>query len=208
MSKYSIPEPLLFFGGFSNSGKTKYLTPILEELGFEVYSCSRLLHEFATKLGQEYLGLQSFNSDNREQEVSTVSMLRETAKIAGTDTDCLFQETKRTNYASTRELCITIAEECLIPVFSRNLFPGTICDRILADPGRKIAIEVFNTEEYIIFAAKLFNLLSKKESLVFNLRRKEEVPDIDKRTLLPIKDVIWNDGSYSDLKSKVLNFLS
>lgn len=193
-------QPLVFFGGYSNSGKTTHCIPILRSFGYRILSSSVLLHDFSDRLVSQVFGCHFFDSYDRELELVVNSQLK--SKEAGLFFgNVTFDKAKYK--AKSRQFLIDLAEKALVPVFTRGVFVNAIADLILQNPDVCYAIEVFNAEEF----ARLKHRLVFEDHVIFNLRRQSENPCVDKRTLIPGGVDIHNNGSYAELELDLRVFL-
>jgi adenylate kinase family enzyme len=181
--------PVIIFAGYSGSGKTTHCIPILKSLGYEILSSSVLIHGFSAKLIKLLTGNSDYNSYNRN-----LSILIDTALL------CFYQdrscEISNGHYEKkSRDFLIDLAEEVLVPTFSRSVFAHTIADQVNQKPSQPYAIEVYSQEEY-----EPIKRLIERDVFAFNLRRQSEDSSVDKRTLIKDARDIQNDGSYAELK--------
>jgi hypothetical protein len=193
-------HPLVFFAGYSGSGKTTYCIPVLKELGYEVLSSSVLLHEFSERLIADVLGGDKFDSYDRTCVLDFFLNVKSIAKKEESLSNLFLNTT-----ISSRKFLIDLAEKGLVPVFTRGVFAHAIADRIIKSENQKLAIEVFNTEEFSLLSDRLSSLGIK--GFAFNLRRIGEDSSVDDRDLLPMASIIRNDGSYEDLRAKLIELL-
>ena len=231
--------PLVFFGGYSGSGKTTHCIPILQELGYQILSSSVLLHDFSEKLLEKVLGVEKFNSYDRncqldfQLKIKRDLPLHQTMRckrLLATRASSLNIKDRNSRYVTkarfeweashskaavktsacsirSRKLLIDLAEKALVPVFSRGVFSHAIADRIIKSKEQKIAVEVFNQEEFNILRDRLASVeLSKAVS--FNLRRQSENSGADERDLLLAAINIDNNSSYANLRSQLSKLLA
>lgn len=101
-----------------------------------------------------------------------------------------------------RKLNITLAEDILIPVCGRDLFPTIVINRVLDDIYQRdrklIVIETIGGEEYSIMLDILDGHYGEFDIYSWNIRRVEERPGVDIRKLIKDATNVWNDSSLSD----------
>lgn len=192
---------IVLFGGFSNSGKTTFCTPILEELGYQILSSSQLHHQFCDRLIKNVFGVPEFDSYDRALYIKGVSSIH-----SQSSTSKVLNQSTTPICIDSRKLLIDIAEKALVPTLTRGVYVNAIADLILKSPNKKYAVEIFNAEEMSILRDRLKNFLASR-AYIFNLRRDTENPQVDGRTLIPLARDIQNNGTREELKQKIIDFL-
>jgi hypothetical protein len=86
---------------------------------------------------------------------------------------------------------IRLAEEILVPIFSRQLFAAGVAARVAASPSDLLAIETLGGEEFECLKNQLA-LTGEFDTQNINIRSKEERPGCDIRVLLPGAIDVWN----------------
>jgi hypothetical protein len=152
------------------------------------------MHEFGDRVAQEVFNLKNFDSyDRLDWLAGAMGCSNNSAE------DFVFY---------SRQWLIDLAEKALVPTFTRAVFAHAIADQIMANPETKFAIEVFKQEEFELLVNRLHSTGCLKKAFCFNLRRLEEDPLIDGRTLLSNAIEINNDSTYENLAELIANFLS
>ena len=218
--------PLLFFGGYSGSGKTTHCIPILRSFGYRILSSSVLMHQFSDRLIEQVFGCDFYDSYNRELELSVDTQL----VVRHGSFFGLTNISKGKYRAKSRQFLIDLAEKTLVPVFTRAVFAHAIADIILQNPDVCYAVEIFKAEEFAYLQTRL-NLFKDhlleagrsswgdpktapasllEDHVVFNLRRQTENPFVDSRSLIPGAINVDNNGSYAELEHnlRVLAYLA
>jgi len=153
----------------------------------------------------------------RSGKSTTVRILRNTFNIPCYSTsEVLHQVTNNlltktfdrpipTDVNEKRALCISVAEDALVPVFGRQVFAQAVAAKALSDLSPVVAIESVGGEEYML----LLDCLAGQpyQQFNWNLRRTHERAGIDLRKLLPDAIEIWADGSEAKLLTQIGNLL-
>lgn len=186
--------PIVTYSGYARAGKTTFINPALELLGYEVLSTSVILHQFAQKVADSL-----FN-----QQLDTLDKSN-TLHMQLIDNTGLHQSTME-----TRDFLITLAESCIVPVFGRSCIVrvvATKASRLLSE-GKLVAIETIGGSEYNL----LLDLLSEEginhaDIVEFNVRREGELAGVDVRELIPYAVDIENNDTFEALKDKLYQHL-
>jgi hypothetical protein len=86
---------------------------------------------------------------------------------------------------------IKLAEEILVPIFSRQLFAAGVVARVVSSSSDTVAIETIGGEEFECLKKQLA-LAGKFEAQSINIRSQEERPGCDIRVLLTDAADVWN----------------
>ena len=165
-------KKIILIGGYARSGKSSSIT-ILEQQGWKIISSSRMIHEFAQRLILMFTGRAI---DTHDKEITFLDML-------------------------IRDFLIKLAEDVMMPVFTRAVFTAPMAALAANSPHDLIAIETYGGVEYD-FLSKYLRL----EGLTwqnYNIRRQTEEPGIDLRRLLPGGIDIENNSTFDDLARKL-----
>lgn len=189
--------PLVFFGGYSGSGKTTHCIPILRSFGYRILSSSVLLHEFSERLITRVFGCDYYDSYDRELELSVVTQVSDPQSGWFNHGSVI---SKYKYQVKSRKFLIDLAEDALIPAFGKEVFMSTIADSICQNPNVSYAVEIFDANEFTLLQKLLKNRGISEDFFVFNLRRRTENSVVDRRTLIPGGVNIHNNGSYAELE--------
>ena len=186
---------LVIFAGYSNSGKSTQVIPILRSLGYKILSSSVLLHEFSEDLVEKVFKQPKFDSYDRDLIIEIATKITASSGM----------ELNNSIEATSRQFLIDLAEKALVSTFTRAVFVNALADKVISnlDNESKFAVECFNTAELKFFCERLVSA-NAYDPVCFNLRRDEERPHVDGRNLIPLAKEIWNDGSYENLKEKII----
>jgi hypothetical protein len=170
-------KKIIVMGGFSNSGKTTSLK-ILEKIGWQTASTSKLLHTFTQNIVRSLTG----------EEIDTY------------DRNATFKG------MTTRQLLIHMAREQFEPVFGRSAFVAGVVEQLINgdSPLNQYVVECFHAEEYELLRVALMD--ANLYHTCVNLRSPAENPKADNRTLLPTANAIYNNGTLEELEAEWLNF--
>ena len=190
---------LVIFAGYSNSGKTTHVIPILRSLGYEILSSSVLLHDFSELLVKKVLQQTEYDSYDRNLSISIKTRTKNNSGI----------ELTSSRELGSRQFLIDIAEEALVPVFTRAIFANGLADKIINNFHKDIifAVECFNSTEAALFQKRLASA-NINSSVCFNLRRKSENRNADGRDLIPSAKEIWNNSTYEKLEQEIKSYLA
>ncbi len=167
---------IVIYSGMAQAGKTTRVNPTLRKLGFTVMSTSILLDKFTSKTLMSLVNTK-FNPEKRD--LMYYFTMNHPVGEHGT---LYFQG----DLMSRRELKIRLAEEVLVPLFSRTIFAHRVAQQAIdsVKEGRKVAIESVGGEELDLMLTYLFKFHGKLK--MFNVKGSEQLPaGTDLRKLIP-----------------------
>lgn len=182
---------LIIINGYARSGKTTALEYFRDKYNYSVYSTSNYLHEVSARLLNLYrpkVSIEEFKNILADKDNGVV--------IFGT------QEYE------VREFLVKIAEEVLVPVFSRKIFSSNIIWNLIKDRPKRAVVETIGGQEWLEMKQVLD--YNKIQYRVLVLRSHREKAGIDIREIINEATIINNDSSclkslYSELDSFVTN---
>ena len=190
MEKVKYPQ-FVVYSGFSGSGKSTTMNPALEELGYEIVSTSKILHDFTEILIENLTGAKIDTYDRRENEY-TFSV------------HSLISGVRSKTISTARRLLIIVAENCLVKVFGREIFALCATKKFVKaqEEGTKIAFECIGGDEYNCFSNQL-NWCVKSQLVKLHITRDTENPEADSREKIPTSIDIQNNSTREDFKEKL-----
>ena len=161
-------KKLVILSGYARTGKTTALE-VAEGLGYTVVSTSVLLHRFVNLL------LTNLFGQSKSVDTSCKKSLHRL--------ETTFNKINTVMYLKSRDLLITVAEKCIVPVFGRDAF-GLAAAKLVKGSDKDLFIyEAFNKEECDLFLHFLDSLPSYDIKVVTVVRDGFEGGE-DKRELL------------------------
>ena len=199
-----MTKKVIILSGYARSGKTTFLN-VAKDLGCETVSTSAILHEFTKRLARYVLGINNLDTtDKRYPKILQYAFRQNGGKL-------LHNIVSHTS----RDLLITVAEKCLVPVFGRDVFGLATAKRIKRSSADVAIYEAFNREECDAMLHFLDLQEGDYELYMMTVRSPKEQGGVDKRdllhgeypTLMQHDDVIENDGTIEDYKYTVKEYI-
>ena len=200
-------KQLIILSGYARSGKSTFLE-VAKDLDCGVVSTSEILHDFTNLLIRRLLGVR-IDTKNKSDMTTLWFNIKQGV-------------TSRTSIVSwlSRDILINIAENCLVPVFGRDVFGLAAAKKIIHSRHKTLVYEAFNKSECDSMLHFLSSLdgLDNYEVHVVTIVRDDAEPGVDGRELLrgiydeqdAVKSdcLISNNWSLEDFEDEVEEYLS